>query len=175
MVNEPQGSPAWFPVNDNPRDKATYDFAITVPAGITALANGVLVSSASSGGRTTWRWRETDPMASYLATATNGRFDLDTTQTGPNGLPIYNAVDSGLNPKRKATAKGLLSEAPEIVRSSASSTARTRSTRPAGSSTRRRTSATRSRRRPSPSTPTCRTSSRSSTSSRTCGSATRSR
>src|SRR5829696_8365188 len=91
VVNEPQGSPAWFPVNDNPRDKATYDFAITVPEGITALANGVLVSSASSGGKTTWRWRETDPMASYLATATNGRFDLEQ-QIGPNGLPIYNAV-----------------------------------------------------------------------------------
>jgi aminopeptidase N len=114
VVNEPQGSPAWFPVNDNPRDKATYDFAISVPQGITALANGVLVSSASSNGRTTWRWRETDPMASYLATATNGRFDLEE-ETGPNGLPIYNAVDSGLNPKRKATAKALLSQAPEIV------------------------------------------------------------
>src|SRR5215218_2435255 len=115
VVNEPQGSPAWYPVNDNPRDKATYDFAITVPAGITALANGVLAEPPiASGGRTTWRWRETDPMAPYLATATNGRFDLDV-QTGPNGLPIYNAVDSGLNPKRKATAKSLLSEAPEIV------------------------------------------------------------
>ena len=27
VVGEPQGSPAWYPVNDNPRDKATYDFA----------------------------------------------------------------------------------------------------------------------------------------------------
>ena len=114
VVNEPQGSPAWYPVNDNPRDKAAYDFEITVPAGITALANGVLRSSVTSGDRTTWRWRETSPMAPYLATATSGRFDLDA-QTGPNGLPIYNAVDSGLNPKRKAIAKGLLSMAPEIL------------------------------------------------------------
>jgi aminopeptidase N len=114
VVNEPQGAPGWFPANDNPRDKATYEFAITVPQGITALANGVLQSSATVGGRTTWRWSETDPMAPYLATATNGRFDLDR-QTGPDGLPIYNAVDSGLNPKRKATAKGQLSMAPEIV------------------------------------------------------------
>jgi len=114
VVNEPQGSPAWYPVNDNPRDKATFDFAITVPAGITALANGVLRSSATSGGKTTWRWHEGSPMAPYLATATNGRFDLDR-QPGPDGLPIYNAVDSGLNPKRKATAKSLLSMAPEIV------------------------------------------------------------
>ena len=115
VVNEPQGSPAWYPVNDNPRDKATYDFAITVPEGITALANGVLQGPAiPSGGKTTWRWRESDPMAPYLATATNGSFDLDV-QTGPGGLPIYNAVDSGLNPKRKATAKSVLSMAPEIV------------------------------------------------------------
>ena len=37
VVNEPQGSPGWFPVNDTPRDKATYDFNITVPAGSTTL------------------------------------------------------------------------------------------------------------------------------------------
>ena len=45
-VGEPQGSPGWFPCNDNPQDKATFDFAITVPAGLTAMANGVLVSNA---------------------------------------------------------------------------------------------------------------------------------
>ena len=33
VVGEPQGSPGWFPCNDNPRDKATFDFAVTVPAG----------------------------------------------------------------------------------------------------------------------------------------------
>ena len=49
VVGEPQGSPAWYPVNDNPRDKATFDFAITVPAGLTAMANGVLVSQRDRG------------------------------------------------------------------------------------------------------------------------------
>jgi aminopeptidase N len=111
VVNEPQGSPAWYPVNDNPRDKATYDFAITVPQGITALANGTLRSSTTSGGRTTWVWREPLPMAPYLATATNGRFDL-YTQTGPNGLPIYNAIDAKAD---SAKARSLLSMAPDIV------------------------------------------------------------
>jgi aminopeptidase N len=95
VVGEPQGSPAWYPVNDNPRDKATFDVSITVPAGITAMANGVLVSNATVGGRTTWVWRETDLMAPYLATATLGRFDL-TISTTSAGIPTYVAVDPQL-------------------------------------------------------------------------------
>ena len=33
VVGEPQGSPGWYPVNDNPTDKATYDIRVTVPDG----------------------------------------------------------------------------------------------------------------------------------------------
>ena len=95
VVGEPQGSPGWFPCNDNPRDKATFDFAVTVPAGLTAMANGILVSSATNGGSTTWVWKETDPMATYLATSTLGKFDL-TVSTMANGLPVYVAVDPQL-------------------------------------------------------------------------------
>jgi aminopeptidase N len=107
VVNEPQGSPAWYPCNDNPRDKALFDFTITVPAGLTALANGVLVSSATSAGKTTWVWKETDPMATYLATATLGKFDLEISTIG--SIPSYVAVDPQL-------AKGqVLSKLPEAV------------------------------------------------------------
>jgi aminopeptidase N len=106
VVNEPQGSPGWYPVNDNPRDKATYDFSVSVPAGLTVMANGVLVSHATSGGKTKWVWRETDPMAPYLATATLGKFDLTITTTS-TGIPSYVAVDPQL-------AKGqVLSKLPE--------------------------------------------------------------
>ena len=42
VANEPQGSPTWFPCNDHPSEKATYDFRVTVPTGITAVANGRL-------------------------------------------------------------------------------------------------------------------------------------
>ena len=66
VVNEPQGAPGWYPVNDNPRDKATYDFTVSVPAGHTVMANGELVSHTSGSGQETWRWREDSPMASYL-------------------------------------------------------------------------------------------------------------
>lgn len=107
VVGEPQGSPAWYPVNDNPRDKATYAFAVTVPTGLAVMANGVLVSNATSGGKTTWVWRETDPMAPYLSTATLGRFDLAVSAVA--GIPSYVAVDPQLS-------KGqVLSKLPAIV------------------------------------------------------------
>ena len=92
VVNEPQGAPGWFPVNDTPRDKATYDFRITVPEGHTALANGRLLWTHTHHGHTTWRWAEDSPLASYLVTATNGPFDTRFERL-PNGLPEYNAVD----------------------------------------------------------------------------------
>src|SRR6201999_1605715 len=91
VAGEPDGVPTWLPVNDHPSDKATYAFAITVPKGNVALANGVFAARRTRAGRTTWRWREDDPMASYLATATNGRFDYRVGR-GPGGLPIYDAV-----------------------------------------------------------------------------------
>ena len=108
VVNEPQGSPGWYPVNDNPRDKATFEFRVTVPAGLTVMANGVLVSQSTSGGKTTWVWRESDPMAPYLATTTLGKFDLTISKTSA-GIPSYVAVDPQL-------AKGqVLSKLPEAV------------------------------------------------------------
>jgi aminopeptidase N len=91
VVNEPQGAPTWFPANDTPKDFATFDFAITVPEGRTALANGRLVSTTDNGDTTTWRWRESSPMVPYLTTATNGVFELRIGTV--NGLPEYNAVD----------------------------------------------------------------------------------
>jgi aminopeptidase N len=97
VVNEPQGSPGWYPVNDSPKDKATYDFEITVPAGIEAIANGVLEDRDTRRGKTTWEWEERDPMAPYLATATNGEFE---TRFGKllGRLPEYNAVDPQARP-----------------------------------------------------------------------------
>ncbi len=108
VVGEPQGSPGWYPVNDNPRDKATYDFRVSVPVGLTVMANGVLLSHASSGGRTTWVWRENDPMAPYLSTVTLGVFDL-TQYVLPSGTPAYVAVDPMLG------ASNVLDALPDIV------------------------------------------------------------
>jgi aminopeptidase N len=118
VVNEPQGSPGWYPVNDSLRDKATYDFAISVPAGLEAIANGELVSQTTANGKTTWRWAENSPMAPYLATATNGDFLTDFYSA--NGLLFYDAVDPNTrrlrtDPPNPTLAFERLDPQPEIV------------------------------------------------------------
>ncbi|TDB88578.1 hypothetical protein E1264_11090, partial [Actinomadura sp. KC216] len=48
---QPSGAHTWFPSNDHPSDKATFDFELTVPPGLTAIANGEPETPpASSGG-----------------------------------------------------------------------------------------------------------------------------
>ncbi|MGY1726514.1 M1 family metallopeptidase [Geodermatophilus sp. SYSU D01062] len=115
VASEPEGAPTWFPVNDVPTDKATYDFRITVPAGKTAVANGEPVGDpVTVGDRTTWTWHAADPMASYLATASIGDYTA-STQVGPDGLPILNYVETGLTPARLATTQRSLALQPQMI------------------------------------------------------------
>ncbi|MCX6500700.1 MAG: M1 family metallopeptidase [Arthrobacter sp.] len=115
VVNEPEGASTWYPVNDDPQDKASYTFRVTVPAGKTAVANGLPVGRPETdGGWTTWTWQASDPMASYLATATVGDFAL-STGVGPHGLPIINAIDSGVTGAALAETKASLALQPAMI------------------------------------------------------------
>jgi aminopeptidase N len=120
VVNEPQGAPTWIPVNDTPKDFATWDFTITVPKGLTAMGNGTLVSKTdNAGGTTTWRWRESKPMVSYLTTVSNGVFELRTGSI--DGIPRYDAVDPqtrqfGAKDPNPTLAWSRLGVEPEAVR-----------------------------------------------------------
>jgi aminopeptidase N len=120
VVNEPQGSPGWYPANDTPKDKATFDFAVTVPEGRTVMANGRLAAQFDHGGKSTWIWRERDPMATYLATATNGVFQTDFDDVASGNIPLYNAVDptireSSTDPPNPDLAWEGLARQPEII------------------------------------------------------------
>ncbi len=177
VVNEPQGAPTWFPANDTPKDFATFEFAITVPEGRTAMANGRLVSTTDNGDTTTWRWREASPMVPYLDDRDQRRLRAPDG-TLANGLPEYNAVDPQTRrfgqkePEPQLAWDRLAGRRSRRSTCSSSSTARTRSTASARSSTGRPTSSTRSSRRRSRTTGTSRAMPRSSTRSRTSGSAT---
>jgi aminopeptidase N len=69
VVGQPHVASTGFPVNDHPLDKAAYTFRMTVPEGLEVVANGRLVAETTRNGHTTWVSQQTEPMASYLATA----------------------------------------------------------------------------------------------------------
>jgi aminopeptidase N len=101
--SEPQGAPSWFAANDHPSDKATYGINVTVPRGLKAVSNGDLFKIASSQRTTTWHWRENAPMATYLATATIGKFHVK--QSSFDHIRSYVAVDPTIKGYGKTLAK----------------------------------------------------------------------
>ncbi|MFJ5534327.1 M1 family metallopeptidase [Streptomyces sp. NPDC093261] len=104
-LGEPTGSMAWFPGNDHPSDKATYDIAITVPEGLRAVSNGEPTRETTRDGRTTYAWHTSEPMASYVAMVAIGHFAV-TRSTLKNGLPVYVAVDrTQTEASREVTAR----------------------------------------------------------------------
>ncbi|MDH6220959.1 M1 family metallopeptidase [Streptomyces pseudovenezuelae] len=110
VAGEPQGAMTWFPANNHPKDKSSYDITITVPKGRTAVANGVLLGQRTAHGKTTFRWRQREPMAAYLATATVGRFQVEQYRTR-DGIQVYNAVD----PREAAAAAPVLKKLPSVL------------------------------------------------------------
>ncbi|MGJ5749330.1 peptidase M1-like protein [Streptomyces puniciscabiei] len=110
VAGEPQGAMTWFPANAHPEDKSSYDITITVPQGRTAVSNGELLGRRTEHGRTTFHWRESRPMAAYLATATVGTFEVEQYTT-PDGIHVYNAVD----PREASAAAPVLKKLPSVL------------------------------------------------------------
>ncbi|WP_460602951.1 M1 family metallopeptidase [Jatrophihabitans fulvus] len=109
VASEPQGAPTWFPVNDTPRDKATYQVSITVPKGLTAVSNGALKSHTTKGNRTTWAWKLSRPASPYLITACIGVFRV--SQGRAAGVPYFVAVD----PSQAKAAAPVVAKLPAVI------------------------------------------------------------
>ncbi len=101
-MQEPYGAFTYYPVNDQPSDKALYDFTITVPSPWTGIANGELVDQSDEGGLTTTKWHLASPAASYLVTVATGDYTR-TTNTSASGTEISYWVPTD----RPAYAEGL--------------------------------------------------------------------
>lgn len=105
-MQEPFGAFTWYPVNDHPSDEALYDIAVTVPTGWSAIASG---TPAGQDG-TTFRYRSTDPVASYLTTLAVGTYKKETAK-GPRGIPLT----YWYRPKTDKRLLPLLRKSPEYL------------------------------------------------------------
>jgi aminopeptidase N len=109
-VGEPVGTAAWLACNNAPRDKASFDIQITVPAGLKAVSNGKLVGREKVDRRVRFSWSEPAPMASYLALVDIGKGNLVHGQVGK--LPTWSLIDPQFASKSRAAINSL----PEIIR-----------------------------------------------------------
>jgi aminopeptidase N len=93
-AGQPNVGHTFYPVNDHPADKASYDISFDVPEGTTAVGNGDLVFRRTSHGRTYSSYFMREPMASELIQLTVGAFDV-TTQPTTRGVKIRDVTSTG--------------------------------------------------------------------------------
>jgi aminopeptidase N len=95
-LNQPIGAATYFPVNDTPTDKATYSQTVTVPRGLTVLANGEPGRPSTHNGQTTYRWHMNRPMASELSMIAIGKYNVTRGATA-RGIPNITAIGRSID------------------------------------------------------------------------------
>ncbi|WP_084157225.1 M1 family metallopeptidase [Haematomicrobium sanguinis] len=95
VAGQPIGAATWFPCNDHPSNKATFDISITTDADYRPVSNGELVSRTRVARGETWVYRVDEPMATYLATVQIGRY-ADTPLDDRTDVPIRVAAPAAL-------------------------------------------------------------------------------
>ena len=86
-MQEPYGAYTWYPVNDQPSDKALYNVTVTAPAPWTGVSNGHLTRLVTADDRTTTSWQLTEPASSYLVTLAIGDY-AHSSNTTAGGLRV---------------------------------------------------------------------------------------
>ncbi len=89
-IDEPDGAHSWFPCNDQPLDRATYTFHITVASDLTALANGQQQGDPvdNHDGTHTFTWVMPHTMPTYLAVIAVANYVATPLPDGPPGIPL---------------------------------------------------------------------------------------
>jgi len=95
VIAEPDGASTFFPVNDHPRDKATYELRITAPASMDVVANGQRTAHDAVAGGGLWVYEMTEPMASYLVQVVIADdLEFDERDEDDDGVTLRHAFDS---------------------------------------------------------------------------------
>lgn len=108
-VGEPVGTAGWLPCNNLLTDKASFSFELTVPAALSAVANGRLLGVQRGPKLASFAWSEPKPMAPYLALVDIGKGKL--VRAKADGLPAWTLVDPHYADHQRA-----LRAVPEAIR-----------------------------------------------------------
>lgn len=114
-VNQPHIAPFWFPSNDHPTDRASMDVTTTVPKGMQVIGNGLLVAHTTGPATETWRWRNRQPMATYLAYFVAGKLELSRSKDR-SGRPTWYAVSRTFSTTERRRLLKILRQTPAVTR-----------------------------------------------------------
>ena len=131
VTDEPSGTMAWMPLNNQASVKPTYDIHSTVnydPAlpddqNRVFIGNGRLVSTVvnppdanyPSGGSRTFNWHSAEPVASYLVENSVGHFDMSERVATAGDVLYYEFQSSNIAAARKATNKAIMDTQEDIT------------------------------------------------------------
>jgi aminopeptidase N len=80
-TDPPSVGRAMFPCWDHPSDKATFEFHVSCPDTLYAVANGDLTAVRGDGDRSVYDWELDQPMSTYLAAVSAGDYTVLTDST----------------------------------------------------------------------------------------------
>ncbi len=89
-ICEPELAHTWFPCNDHPLNKATFDVDISTPVGYSAISNGKELRISP----TRVHFVMDKPGSTCMALVVVGKF-TSFKQAGPNGLSMVNYIPTG--------------------------------------------------------------------------------
>jgi aminopeptidase N len=114
-IGQPEIAWWWFPSNDHPLDKATFDISVLVPNGVEVLSNGVMPRAPRPEipGWTRWSWRSARPMQTYMAFMAIGQYEI-VQDVAPNGQPVINAYSENLA-EYATSARASIERTAEVV------------------------------------------------------------
>ncbi|MGW7439165.1 M1 family metallopeptidase [Streptomyces sp. NPDC054849] len=84
VASQPVGAPSWYPCNDRPADKASYQISVNTPSPYTVVAGGRLLTRTTKASTTTWVYEQPAPTSSYLVGLSIGMYQ--TVLLGDPGL-----------------------------------------------------------------------------------------
>ncbi|WP_245671510.1 M1 family metallopeptidase [Nocardia amamiensis] len=90
VAGEPHSATSWYPLNDTPLDKATFELHATVPAEWEVVSTGVRTENVVRDAKRTVGWVTAKPVLGYLTTVAIDKFDY-LEQRRANGTPLVSA------------------------------------------------------------------------------------
>ncbi|MGO0575964.1 M1 family metallopeptidase [Ornithinimicrobium panacihumi] len=110
VASQPHGAPSWFPCNDRPSSRSTYEVRLTTAADYHVEFSGEPVSDRRRGATRSWVFRQEEPIPAYLATLQIGRYEVITQKSS---VPIRVVAPADL--KRNGGFAASFGRQPEMM------------------------------------------------------------